>query len=125
MATHVKALAVIHIALGALGIVGALVILLVFGGLAGLAGHAADPDARLAVPILGGLGGIIAVVVIAVSLPGVIAGVGLLEFRPWARVLTLVLCGLNLLNVPVGTAIGVYGFWALLNRETEQLFARQ
>jgi hypothetical protein len=49
--------------------------------------------------------------------------VGLLKFQPWARVLTIVLCAINLLNVPFGTALGIYGLWVLLNSETEQLFA--
>ena len=125
MATHVKVLGAIHLVFGALGIVGAVVILGIFGGLAGLAGAAQDADAHLAVPILGGIGGLIAVVVLAISIPGLIAGIGLLQFRPWGRILGIVISAVNLVNVPFGTALGIYGLWALLNRETEQLFVRQ
>jgi hypothetical protein len=35
-----------------------------------------------------------------------------------------VLSILNLLNVPFGTALGIYGLWVLLNRGAEQLFSR-
>jgi len=56
------------------------------------------------------------------ALPGIVAGIGLLQFRPWARILTLILSGFDLLHVPFGTLLGVYGFWVLLSRETEQLF---
>jgi len=124
MATHVKVLGIIHIVFGALGIMGALAVLLLFGGLAGLAGASAEPNAGLAVPIVGGIGGIIFIVVLVISLPGLITGIGLLEFRPWARMLGIVVSALSLINVPFGTALGIYGLWTLLNRETEQLFAR-
>ena len=125
MATHVKVLGIIYIVLGALGVLGALAVLLLFGGLAGIAGGVAEPEARVAIPILGGLGGFLFLLVLVFSLPAVIAGVGLLQFRPWGRILGIVMSAINLINVPVGTAIGIYGLWALLNRETEMLFARR
>jgi hypothetical protein len=37
-------------------------------------------------------------------------------------VLGLVLAALNLLNVPLGTALSLYAFWVLLKPETEALF---
>jgi len=53
-----------------------------------------------------------------------IAGIGLLQFQPWARVLTIVLSVLYLIHVPFGTALGVYGLWALLSQDSERLFRR-
>ena len=124
MADHVKILAVLHIVFGALGLLAALVVLLIFGGVASLvSGVAHDPDAYIAAPIVGIVGTVLFVFLLLLSLPGILAGVGLLKFQPWARVLTIVLCAINLLNVPFGTALGVYGLWVLLNNETEQLFA--
>jgi len=61
---------------------------------------------------------------LAVTLTGIIAGVGLLRFRPWARILTIVLSALNLMNFPLGTLVGAYGLWVMLSRETEPLFRR-
>jgi hypothetical protein len=58
-----------------------------------------------------------------VSLPCIIAGFGLLRYRQWARTLTIVLSAVNLMNVPLGTALGLYGLWVLLSPETEPLFA--
>lgn len=124
MATHVKALGVIYTVLGAIGILGALTVLLVFGGIAGVAGGVADPEARFAIPILGGLGGLLFLIVLVFSLPALIAGIGLLQLKPWGRILGIVVSAISLLNVPIGTALGIYGLWALLNRETELLFAR-
>ena len=61
-------------------------------------------------------------VVLILSLPGLIAGIGLLKFRPWARILGIVISALDLMSVPIGTAIGIYGLWVLLSNETEALF---
>ena len=55
------------------------------------------------------------------SLPSIIAGAGLLYYKPWARILTLILCFL-LIHIPFGTALGFYGFWVLLSKETLPLF---
>ncbi len=52
------------------------------------------------------------------SIPGIIAGIGLLKKSSWSRVLTLILGCFNLLNIPFGTALGVYTIWVLLQEET-------
>jgi hypothetical protein len=56
------------------------------------------------------------------SIPSIFAGVGLLSYKPWARILTLVVSGFDLINIPFGTALGFYGFWVLLSREGTALF---
>lgn len=125
MQTHVKVIAVLHIFLGAMGVFAGLGFMLLFGGIAGLASMAGDnPDAAIALPVLGGIGGIIFVVALILALPSIIAGIGLLNFRPWARTLTLVLSVLHLVNLPFGTVLGFYGLWALLSREGAALFQR-
>ena len=125
MITHVKVVAWLHIVLGSLGAFGAVVLLLIFGGVAGIVGMSADsPDARIAAPILGGIGGLLFIVLLLLSIPSIIAGVGLLKLEPWARILAIVLSAIELLNVPIGTALGVYGLWALTKPETEALFAQ-
>ena len=125
MRDHVRILAYLHIVFGALGIVAALIVLFVFGGIAGIVGasNPGDPQAwHVAMPIIGIVGLVICAFVLLLSLPGIIAGFGLLKFRPWARLLTIVLSALNLLSIPIGTALGIYGLWVLLQPETERLF---
>ena len=51
-----------------------------------------------------------------------ITGFGLLKLKPWARIVGIVLCAINLINIPFGTILGAYGLWVLLNGETERLF---
>jgi hypothetical protein len=126
MEQHVKILATLNIILSLLGIVGAVVILAVFGGLSSMVSMSTveNPDARIAAPVVGIIGGIIGLFVLAISIPGLVAGLGLLQFKEWARILGIVISALNLLQIPFGTALGVYGLWVLLSNETAQLFRR-
>ena len=56
----------------------------------------------------------------AAGVVGVIAGWGLLDRQPWARMLAIVLAFFNLLDMPFGTALGVYTLWVLLPAESER-----
>lgn len=111
-----------HIVLGSLTILGGLAVLAVAGGIATMIGASGSADALPAVPIVGAFGGLIALVLFVLGVPGLIAGIGLLKFRPWARILGIIISALDLIHVPFGTALGIYGLWALLSREGEQLF---
>ena len=122
MDTHVKVLGVLHIAMGALGLIGALLLILVFGGVAGIVAADGDPDAAVAFSIIGLTGTALVVVVVALSLPGVIIGIGLVQFRSWARIGGIVLSILDLIWIPFGTILGVYGLWVLLSKDTERAF---
>jgi hypothetical protein len=123
MREHVKILGVIYVVFGCIAILGGLALgaIMAFGGaIAGL--NAADPDAAAALAIFGVIGTGLVFLLLACSVPGILAGWGLLKLKPWARILTIVLSALNLINFPIGTAIGGYGLWVMLNQETEQLF---
>jgi hypothetical protein len=123
MTTHVKVLGVLYIALSAFGIIASVFLMLAVGVAGGIVNTAADPnDAAIALPIIGLAGTALVTFLLLVSLPGLVAGIGLLQFRSWARVLGIVLSVINLIHIPLGTVIGIYGLWVLLNRETESLF---
>jgi hypothetical protein len=123
MQTHVKVLAVLFIVFSALGVLTAIALFFVFGMSAGIVGAAADAgDAAVAIPVIGFFGTGIVIFLLMVSLPGLIAGFGLLNLKPWARILAIVLCAINLIQFPFGTALGAYGLWVLLNKDTERMF---
>jgi hypothetical protein len=126
MEGHVKILAILYIVFGALGVLLALLILTIFGGVAGIVGSVTQdqPDARIALPIIGAVGGFIAILLLILSAPNVVAGVGMLKYQEWARILTIVLSILNLPFIPFGTILGVYGLWVLFNQQTIALFSR-
>ena len=52
-----------------------------------------------------------ALVIIFLSLPALIAGIGLLAKQKWAMILALIIGCLNIFSFPVGTAIGIYTIW--------------
>jgi hypothetical protein len=122
METHVKVLGVLHIILGALGIFCALILMIILGGAATAVVAEGDPDAALAIPILGIVGAGTAAFLVLASVPGIAAGWGLIKFRPWGRILALVLSILALVLFPFGTLVGIYGLWVLLNKDAERLF---
>jgi hypothetical protein len=121
MEQHIKILGILYMVIGGLGVVAALIVFGVFGGVAGVIKAGQHPEA---VPLLLLLGGLAMTVVLAMSAPSLIAGIGLLYFKPWARVLTIILSVIHLFSVPFGTALGIYGLWVLLQRETKPLFRR-
>jgi hypothetical protein len=122
MRDHVKIVAILNIVLGCLGVLGGVVVLLIFGGLAGMIGISHDQDAASAMPIFAFIGGCIAIFLFVISVPAIIGGWGLLNFRPWARILMIIISALNLLHFPLGTALGIYGLIVLLNDDTRRLF---
>lgn len=62
-------------------------------------------------PLLSG----IAVFLLVKAGLSLLSGLGLLERQSWARTLALVMALLALLNLPFGTALGVYTLWVLMS----------
>ena len=123
METHVKVLGVANLAVGGCMLLAAVFLFLTVGGVAGIVGATAEPqDAAIAIPILGLAGTAFAAFLTFFALPSLITGYGLLSFKPWARVVGIVVSAIGLVNFPVGTALGAYGLWVLFNKETERLF---
>jgi hypothetical protein len=111
--------------MGGLTALGGAVVLVAMGGIAAivaLSAQGADAEsARISAPIVGIIGLVIGTFLLLLSLPSIVGGWGLLNYKSWSRVLMIVLSGLHLLHVPLGTALGVYGLWVLLNEQTRQL----
>jgi hypothetical protein len=122
MDTHVKVLGALQIAFGAIGVMLALLMIFVFGGVAGIVGASGDPDAAIAVPIIGLTGTALVAFLLLTSLPGVVIGIGLLRLRPWSRIAGIVISIIALMMIPFGTIVGAYGLWVLFSKDTERLF---
>jgi hypothetical protein len=124
MGKHIQILSILNIVYGSLGVLGALIVLAVFGGVATIIhlDEGAEPGAEFAIPIVGAIGALVFLVLIVTSAPSIIAGIALLKFKEWARILALVVSALHLFSIPFGTALGIYGFWVLLSQESTALF---
>lgn len=64
----------------------------------------------VAVPIVGGT---IVVILVLLSLPFLLAGWGLLKGKRWGEAAAVVAAVFNVWNVPLGTALTIYSFWAM------------
>ena len=125
MAQHVKILGILHIIYAGLVLLAGVVVLVVMGGIAGFIGsNDRYADTQVAPPVLMLIGFGVFCFLLLLSLPGIIAGFGLLAYKEWARILTIVLSAFELLSVPFGTALGIYGLWVLLKPESEAMFKR-
>ena len=125
MRNHIRVLGILNIVYGSLTLLGALVVGLIFGGVTGFLGAIdLDRDARIVLPIVALVGGFVFILLVLLSLPSLIIGWGLTQYAPWARIAGIVISALHLFNVPVGTALGVYGLWVLLQNESLPLFER-
>lgn len=110
--TQLDVVAYLHIAYGVLMLLIAFVVIffLELGG-----ALSADPGAAAA---LSGVSVIVGVVLAVVAAPSIIGGIGLLNRRDWSRILLLVLGALALFSFPIGTAVGGYTIYVLVQQES-------
>ncbi|MBV7331516.1 hypothetical protein KFU94_25430 [Chloroflexi bacterium TSY] len=113
---HVMILGWLYIVANAIFLViGAFVFLL----LTGIGIAAGDPEA---VAVLGVIGTSVGMLLALLGLPGMIAGYGLLTQKAWGRVLALIVGIIGLVNIPIGTIIGLYAVWVLMQESAIEYF---
>lgn len=117
MEKHINIVAALQIGLSVFNL---LVALLIFTVLKLIVGFVDDSNGEMVLSIIAN---VIAIVFIIISLPGILAGIGLYRRQEWARILTLVLSVIEVFNFPFGTAIGIYSIWALIQPENIELFS--
>ena len=64
----------------------------------------------------------IGILILIFSVAGIIGAVGVLKKKEWGRITLLIVSFFSLLSIPLGTILGVYSIWVLLNDETIRLF---
>ncbi len=116
MQKHIQLLGIIYIAYHAIGLVFAW---LIWGILSGIGFMSGDPQAAGIMTLIGTM---IAGLFLVLSVPGIVGGVGILKGWWWSRYLVLVLGLFNLMHLPLGTILGVYTFWVLMQDETVAFF---
>ena len=114
-AKHVRILAVLF------EVVGILLFLISLGMFAIIAMPKPDEDPDMLV-FLHGMLAIFGVVGLVLSILPIISGWALFSRKRWARVYSIILSVLYLPTIPIGTAIGIYGLWALTKPESQRFF---
>ena len=123
MRKHITAVGAIHIGFGIIGLFSAFVVLVILVGTGALV-LAIEGD-ELPLTIMASVAVIVGLIMGILSLPAIIGGIGVLKHKNWARYLILIIAVFNLFNIPVGTAVGIYSIWALMQDETENLFSAE
>ena len=119
MEKHLNVIAALRIGFSILGLLIGIVSFIILN----MIGNATyDYEAKKVLPIIAS---VLITIFGLLSIPGIIAGIGLFKRKEWARILTLILSVLDLVNIPIGTAIGAYSIWALVQPETVELFKHQ
>ncbi len=119
--THVQILGWLRIAGAVLTAVIGLGLLIFLAGL-GLFATASSGEAApfwaltMVALFVGGL-------MVVLSLPALLAGIGLLRRKEWGRILALIVAVFDLFNFPIGTLIAAYSFYVLLQNSATAYFA--
>lgn len=132
---HAQLLAVVFAVHAVLEAVALAILAVVFGGLwhvitPELAGQmeqdGAPPGTERTVGVLFGLiFGFVILLVLAQVLLNAFAGYGIWKARSWGRVVGILSSMLTVMSFPIGTAIGVYGFWFLFGEKGREWFEAQ
>ena len=117
MKKHVTFVAALHIGFGILKLIGGIALFFMFS----IALNYIE-DGDTAITAVNIVRVVVSSVLIGSAVLGIIGGIGILSYKGWARILVIVLSALNCLNVPIGTAKGVYSIWTLLQDDTIELF---
>ena len=108
MATHVKVIAAIFLVLGAFWTVIAVLGPAILAMIAGIVGTSGDPDAAVGATILGFAGVAVTMFAGVLAAAFIATGWGLFKLKGWARIAGIVMAAICLMNVPLGTAFGIY-----------------
>ncbi len=120
MKKHVTVVGAIQIGFGVLGLIAAVAVFFALSFAKGQVG-----DDNTVQMVLGFLSASLPLLIGFMSTLGLVGGIGLLNYMPWARYLVIVVAALGCLNIPIGTLKGVYSLWVLLQDDTIKLFEQK
>jgi hypothetical protein len=109
---HKKVLGILYVISSVLTISGMLLLKAILSMVFSIALDKADPDDRIVIDMILSLVQFLPyLIIIFISIPTLVAGIGLLTRQPWAPLFALIMGCLKLFSFPIGTAIGVYAIW--------------
>ncbi|RQP25523.1 hypothetical protein [Piscinibacter terrae] len=112
MDIHHKVVAVLHVVFAAITLLVIAALTLFFGVLTAL-----FPSTEFPLAIFAAFGAALAVPFVLVAVAELVAGAAFLAGRQGARPWLIGMGALQLLNLPFGTALGIYTLWALMRTE--------
>jgi len=129
MEKHIKLVAILNIVYRGLIILGSVVLFVlaaVFGRIMDFVQRQGDLRAgdlpREVLDIVPIIMVVVGIFMLIVSIVAIIGAVGVLKRQEWGRITVIVVSFFNLIHIPLGTALGVYSLWVLLNDEIVHIF---
>jgi len=129
MEKHITLVGILNIVYRAIAIIGAIVLFLIaygFNFIMRIISRFDHTDMQEVTPevfcfiqtILATIG----ILILIFAVAGIIGSIGVLKRKEWGRITLLIVSFFSLLSIPLGTILGVYSIWVLLNDETIRLF---
>lgn len=118
MKSHITLVAALHIGFGILTLLGALLTFIALN----FAGYFAGEYDEVARTVLAYIGTIVPLVILFFGALDIFAGAALFSYQPWSRILMIIVSAINCLNIPIGTAKGIYSIWVLMQPEAMEMF---
>ena len=72
------------------------------------------------VPFISSIVVVVGFTILAVAAGVAAAGIGLLQYRSWGRILAIIMAVFLLFHFPIGTAFAIYAFWILFSPEGQE-----
>ena len=119
MEKHINTVAALQIGLSIFNLLMALTL---YSILKLIGGFIDEPSGEMVLTVIANIASTILVIL---SIPGIIAGLGLYRRKEWARILTLILSVIGIFNFPFGTSIGIFSIWVLIQPESVAAFDNQ
>ena len=116
--SHVGLVAALHIGFGVLTVIGGIITFIVLN----FAGGFIEEYDEVATIVMKSLSTFLPLLICFFGGIDILAGIALFSYKKWARIFMLVISAMNCLNIPFGTAKGVYSIWALMQPQIMELF---
>jgi uncharacterized membrane protein len=117
MKKHVTIVGALQIGFSSLWLIASIVLYFVFNFARGQVG-----DDETAVRVLSFMAFALPMFLGMISVIGLVAGIGVLSYKGWGRIITIIVSALGCFNIPIGTLVGVYSIWVLMQDDTVKLF---
>jgi len=112
---HISLVGILHLVHSGLMLIIGIGIFALMTGIGAISG---DEDAML---VLGIIGTVVGGFMLLFSIPGIIGGIAILQRARWSRIYMIVLSAFKLIDIPFGTALGIYTIYALLRPDVIEI----
>jgi hypothetical protein len=122
---HAKILGIIFLIFGGLGVLAVIGILIFLVGMGGVAVFNTSNGDSIPIVVMFLIFGGFTLFTLIFIIPQLIAGWSLLKGTGKSKIWIIISAVINVLNFPIGTAIGVYAFWFTFGEEGKRYFRNQ